>query len=115
MEAPLERDQYFVVLHEGEWKGDSWGTRPDTRGPYYQPEPWGETPKIAAALKDALSKATPEEAAFLVSELNRNRIQFDEALDRILTLAAKDAKLIPDAVGQLDQLRGDRQWPRCRP
>jgi hypothetical protein len=20
MEAPLERDQYFVVLHEGEWK-----------------------------------------------------------------------------------------------
>jgi putative heme-binding domain-containing protein len=88
-------------FHEGEWKGDSWGTRPDTRGPYYQPEPWSETPKIGAALKDALSKATPEEAAFLVSELNRNRIQFDEALDRILTLATKDAKLIPDAVGQL--------------
>ncbi|OAI58147.1 heme-binding protein [Verrucomicrobiaceae bacterium SCGC AG-212-N21] len=88
-------------FHEGEWKGDSWGTRPDTRGPYYQPEAWSETPKIAAALKDALSKATPEEAAFLVGELNRNRIQFNEALDRILALAAKDAKLVPDAVGQL--------------
>lgn len=88
-------------FQEGEWKGDSWGTRPDTRGPYYQPEAWSETPKIAAALKDALSKASPDEAAFLVSELNRNRIQFNEALDRILTLAAKDAKLIPDAVGQL--------------
>lgn len=88
-------------FHEGEWKGDSWGTRPDTRGPYYQPEAWSETPKIAAALKDALNKATPEEAAFLISELNRNRIQFNEALDRILMLAAKDAKLVPDAVGQL--------------
>ncbi len=86
---------------EGEWKGDSWGTRPDTRGPYYQPEVWNETPKIAAALKEALSKATPEEASFLVSELNRNRIQFNEALERILALAKDDPKLIPDAVGQL--------------
>ncbi|WP_113958822.1 DUF7133 domain-containing protein [Roseimicrobium gellanilyticum] len=88
-------------FHEGEWKGDSWGTRPDTRGPYYQPEAWGETPKVAAAIKEVLSKATPEESSFLVSELNRNRIQFNEALERILTLAKNDAKLIPDAVGQL--------------
>jgi putative membrane-bound dehydrogenase-like protein len=86
---------------EGEWKGDSWGTRPDTRGPYYQPEAWSETPKIAAALKDALEKATPEEAAFLVKELNRNRIQFDEALQRILALAKTEPKAIPDAVAQL--------------
>ncbi|WP_038166939.1 discoidin domain-containing protein [Verrucomicrobium sp. BvORR106] len=86
---------------EGEWKGDSWGTRPDTRGPYYQPEAWGESPKVAAALKEALAKASAEDAAYLVSELNRNRIQFNEALERILTLAAKDSKLLPDAVGQL--------------
>jgi len=86
---------------EGEWKGDSWGTRPDTRGPYYQPEAWSETPKIAVALKDSLAKATPEEAAFLVKELNRNRIQFNEALQRILALAKTDAKVIPDAVAQL--------------
>jgi putative membrane-bound dehydrogenase-like protein len=86
---------------EGEWKGDSWGTRPDTRGPYYQPEAWSETPKIAVALKDALAKASPEEAAFLVRELNRNRIQFDEALQRILALAKTDPKAIPDAVAQL--------------
>ncbi len=86
---------------EGEWKGDSWGTRPDTRGPYYQPEPWSETPKIAAALKDALAKASPEEAAFLVKEMNRNRIQSSDALERILVLAKQDAKVIPDAVAQL--------------
>jgi hypothetical protein len=76
---------------EGTWKGDSWGTRPDTRGPYYQPEAWGETPKIATALKAALAKAQPEEAAFLVGELNRNRIQFNEVLQRILALAKSDA------------------------
>jgi hypothetical protein len=86
---------------EGEWKGDSWGTRPDTRGPYYQPEAWSETPKIAVALKDALAKASPEEAAFLVKELNRNRIQFNEAQQRILELAKKDPKVLPELAAQL--------------
>ncbi|MCX6836994.1 MAG: discoidin domain-containing protein [Verrucomicrobia bacterium] len=86
---------------EGEWKGDSWGTRPDTRGPYYQPEAWSETPKIAVALKDALAKATPEEAAFLVKELNRNRIQFNEAQQRILELAKKDLKVLPELAAQM--------------
>jgi putative membrane-bound dehydrogenase-like protein len=86
---------------EGEWKGDSWGTRPDTRGPYYQPEAWSETPKIALALKDALAKASPEEAAFLVKELNRNRIQFNEAQQRILELAKKDPKVLPELAAQL--------------
>ncbi|WP_395751151.1 discoidin domain-containing protein [Prosthecobacter sp.] len=88
-------------FHEGEWKGDSWGTRPDTRGPYYQPEAWSETPKIAAALKDALVKAEPEEAAFLVKELNRNRIQFNEAQQRILALAKQDPKVLPELAAQL--------------
>jgi putative heme-binding domain-containing protein len=86
---------------DGEWKGNSWGTRPDYRGPYYQPDPWSETDKIAAALKAALATAQPEEAAFLVSELNRNRIQFNEALQRILALAKNDAKVLPDLVAQL--------------
>ena len=86
---------------EGEWEGDSWGTRPDTRGPYYQPEAWSETEKISAVLKETLSKATPEETAFLVKEMNRNRIQSDDALQRILTLAQQDPKVIPDAVAQL--------------
>ena len=86
---------------EGEWKGDSWGTRPDTRGPYYQPEAWSETPRIAEALKAALAKASPEEAAFLVSEMNRNRIQSNEALQRILTLAKEDAKVLPELAAQL--------------
>ncbi len=33
---------------EGEWKGDSWGTRPDTTGPYYQREPWPRPRRLPA-------------------------------------------------------------------
>ena len=86
---------------DGTWQGDSWGTRPDTRGPYYQPDPWAETPKIAAALKQILAAAAPDEAAYLVAEMNRNRIQSSDALDRIIALAAKDPKLALDAVAQI--------------
>jgi putative heme-binding domain-containing protein len=86
---------------EGKWDGASWGTRPDYRGPYYQPEPWGETDKIAGVLKATLAGAQPEEAAFLAGELNRNRIQFNEALQRLLELAKSDGKVIPDLAIQL--------------
>lgn len=88
-------------FHEGEWKGDSWGTRPDTRGPYYQPEGWSETDKIYVTLRDALAKASPEEATFLVKEMSRNRIRSDDSLKRILELAKQDPKVIPDAVAQI--------------
>ena len=90
-----------LYFHEGEWKGDSWGTRPDTRGPYYQPEPWSETERIAVALKEALDAAEPAEAAFLIQEMRRNRIQSDDALNRVLALAKQDPKIVPDAVAQL--------------
>ncbi|RYD38562.1 MAG: c-type cytochrome, partial [Verrucomicrobiaceae bacterium] len=90
-----------LYFHDGEWKGDSWGTRPDTRGPYYQPEPWSETPRVGEALKEILAKAPAEEAAFLVKEMNRNRIQSNDALERVLALAKTDPKLLPDAAAQL--------------
>ena len=86
---------------EGEWKGDSWGTRPDTRGPYYQPDPWSETDRIAAVLKEALGKAPPDEAAFLVAEMSRNRIQSNEAVTRIIELAKKDPSLARQVVAQV--------------
>jgi putative membrane-bound dehydrogenase-like protein len=90
-----------LAQREGEWTGDSWGTRPDTRGPYYQPVKWAESDKILAALKTALDAASPEEAAFLVKEMSRNRLQSDEALSRILSLAKDNPSVLPDAVAQL--------------
>lgn len=90
-----------LAQREGEWTGDSWGTRPDTRGPYYQPVKWAETDKILAALKSTLDAASPEEAAFLVKEMSRNRIQSNDALSRILSLAKENPAVLPDAVAQL--------------
>jgi len=86
---------------EGTWKGDSWGTRPDTRGPFYQPEPWSETPKIAAALKAALDQADAAEAAFIGRELARHRIPAGDAMDKLITRAATEPTLLPAIAAQL--------------
>jgi putative membrane-bound dehydrogenase-like protein len=86
---------------EGQWKGDSWGTRPDTRGPYYQPEAWAETQKIDDVLKNEIAKASGDEAAFLVAEFSRHRINPGDATGKIIELAAKDPSLIPSATAQL--------------
>lgn len=88
-------------FHEGPWKGDSWGTRPDTRGPYYQPEPWEQTPVIAAALQAQLKKAPPAEVPAMIRELKRNRVNFEDSLERLLASADKDASVLPELVSQL--------------
>ncbi len=61
---------------EGFWRGDSWGTRPDTSGPYYQPEAWEASEKIEAALRQALDAAKPTEFAAILEELTRNKVSF---------------------------------------
>jgi putative membrane-bound dehydrogenase-like protein len=86
---------------EAEWKGDSWGTRPDTRGPYYQLATWEQSDRIVKTLKGILKDAPPEEAAFIIKKLNKNRIPASDALGKLIDLALKDDKLIPDALKQL--------------
>ncbi len=94
--------QYFV---DGEWKGDSWGTRPDTRGPFYQPEKWAQTEKISGALKTAFNNAKGEELTYLASELNRHRVDLGDTLGKLIAAAKADAAALPALVGQLS--RGD--------
>jgi putative heme-binding domain-containing protein len=43
---------------EAIWKGDSWGTRPDTRGPYYALEEWSASPTLVDGLV-AIVRTTP--------------------------------------------------------
>ncbi|NDD39563.1 MAG: heme-binding protein, partial [Verrucomicrobia bacterium] len=88
-------------FQEGEWKGTSWGTRPDTRGPFFQPEEWSESKKIFTALNDTMTKADAKEAAFLAGEFNRHRLEGGASLDKLLALAAKDASVEPVLVQQL--------------
>lgn len=89
---------------EGAWQGNSWGTRPNTGSPLYQPAPWAETPKVAAALKNLLARATPEEAGFLAAAMSRNQIKADDALDRLIALADKDPAMAARAVEQMAPL-----------
>jgi putative membrane-bound dehydrogenase-like protein len=106
-ETNAERREGLITalcrLHfvEGPWKGDSWGTRPDTRGPFYQPEPWSETPKIAAALKAALDRADAKEAAFIGRELARHRIPAGDALAKLIARAEAEPSLLPAIAAQL--------------
>ncbi|WP_372716374.1 discoidin domain-containing protein [Novipirellula sp.] len=104
--APDRREAILEALcrlhfQEGQWNGDSWGTRPDTRGPYYQPTPWSETDKIAAVLKQALREASGDAAAKLITLMNRNRIESSDSLTRLVQLAKQDSKLIGQLVTQL--------------
>ena len=89
---------------EANWNGDSWGTRPDTRGPYYQLENWSQSEKILQSIKQALVESNPSDAAKLIEEMNRNRIQSNEALERIISLALEDASHLETAVTQLAEV-----------
>jgi len=86
---------------EAEWQGDSWGTRPDTRGPYYQPATWEQSKRIVTTLKTILKDAPPEEAAFIIYKLNKNRIPADGAFEKLVELALEDEKLIPRVIKQM--------------
>ena len=86
---------------EGPWKGDSWGTRPDTRGPLYQPEAWAATERIASVLKAALDAAGPAEAAWIGREMARHRIPAGAAVDTLVRRAATEPSLLPAIAAQL--------------
>ncbi len=105
---PAKRSSILATLarlyqREGEWKGDSWSTRPDTRGPYYQPATWEQSARILDSLNKVLENpsTTSEENSTLVSLLGTNRIQNDRGLQRIITLAQSDASLLPTLLAQL--------------
>jgi putative heme-binding domain-containing protein len=85
-----------------------WGTRPDTSGPIYQPMPWSETPKIVAALKQALDAAGEDDARWLVQTMYKTKVDFPGLIELMLAKAGSDtgAKLtaIEGMFGQNDKL-----------
>lgn len=86
---------------EGDWKGNSWGTRPDTRGPYYQPETWKESAKIRATLEAALRESSTREANELVRIMRLNRIESNSATEKMIELALSDESLLTNTLEQL--------------
>jgi len=79
-EAPYE---------QGQW----WGTRPDTSGPYYKAVTWSGSEAVARALRAALKKSDGPSARRLLTEMMRNKLDFEETTPLAAKLAADDPKL----------------------
>jgi putative heme-binding domain-containing protein len=74
---------------EGKW----WGTRPDTSGPYYKAVTWSESPAIAEALKLAVKNADDSTRRWLLGEMLRNKVDFEETTALALQLSGDDPAL----------------------
>jgi putative heme-binding domain-containing protein len=83
---------------EGDWAGDSWGTRPDHRGPHYQPEPWSESERISAAILELMPSLESVDASWLSNELVRNRANLRDATIQLLSRAQTDPGVLPSLV-----------------
>lgn len=89
---------YYV---EGKWTGGGWGTRPDTRGPYYQPEKWAASDKINGVLGKLLDVANGAEAAKLNEIFSLHRVTPGDMIGKLLALAEADESVWPTLAEQL--------------
>ena len=83
---------YYV---EGKWSGDGWGTRPDNRGPYYQPERWSASGRINTVLSELLERATGDDAVRLNTLFGLHRVQPGDVIGRLMALAQMDESVLP--------------------
>lgn len=72
--AALGRLYHQEKAYDGSWW---WGTRPDTRGPYYVPEKWSESSGIEKLFRDEWAKADSTQKEFLTAVANRNRMNLE--------------------------------------
>jgi putative membrane-bound dehydrogenase-like protein len=79
-----------LYYREAEWKGEWWGTRPDTSGPYFKPVTWEESEKIKQALTTTLASADKQTLEHLLPELVRHKIEIDTASERLVSLTKSE-------------------------
>ncbi len=87
-----------LYFREAQWDGRSWGTRPDTRGPLYQPVLWDGSPLIAKALQAELADSDTKMVAFLIDVMGRHRMVSGALQEQIVSLARGNAELIEPAL-----------------
>jgi putative membrane-bound dehydrogenase-like protein len=94
---PIRRSELFTALirlyhQEGAYKGDWWGTRPDTTGPYYDRQKWEKSDRIAVVLKTASGDAPASVAKQIAAQLDRHRVQ----IEGIASIASTTRKPVDD-------------------
>lgn len=83
---------------EAQWDGKSWGTRPDTRGPYYQPVTWESSDAIGRVLEEQLKTGSVEDVEFLIAQAMLNRVERVSFTDILNNRAESDPKFMAAAV-----------------
>jgi hypothetical protein len=91
------------AVENPDWNRGSWGTRPDSRGPYFSLAEWSESKRINQALLATLTAADAEESKFLSSEFARHRIKPGDATAKLVGLVKTDASLMPTLARQFAQ------------
>jgi putative heme-binding domain-containing protein len=105
--------ELLARLHfqEGEYiKSDWWGTRPDTRGPYYDRKTWDQSERIKQVLVQAYAGMNADDKASFASMLERYQISLGERelamrdsleSDKPIEIAKADPNN-PNQIGNLD-------------
>ena len=62
---------------EADYQGSWWGIRPDTTGPYFDPQEWESSGRIASVLKAAVLDGDTDTVTFLRGELARRRVRLE--------------------------------------
>ncbi|MDB4912452.1 MAG: heme-binding protein [Gemmatimonadetes bacterium] len=104
-----DADTRAAVLHalarlynrEAEWKGDWWTTRPAHLGPYFDPSPWEESPRIRMALVNALTTASGDAFTSLVTDLVRNQVLPRGAAPLLVSVTANRDPLRAQIIGAM--------------
>ena len=78
--SPLARREILATLvrlyhREADYQGSWWGIRPDTNGPYFDPQEWEASGRIASVIKAAVLDGDPDTVKFLRGELARRRVR----------------------------------------
>jgi putative heme-binding domain-containing protein len=97
------------------WDGKKWwSTRPDDRGPYFEPVEWEASPRIGAAIKTGFAQLNAEHKPQMIAKMKLNRIdpaalgidiRIDEALAFIASSSPGTVAIKPLRKAALD---GDR-------
>jgi putative membrane-bound dehydrogenase-like protein len=82
-----------LYFDEAPYEGKWWGTRPDTSGPYYKAVTWEKSEIIGNALRSALGQADEATSRWLLGEMLRNKVDFEETTALAMKLASTDPAL----------------------
>jgi putative heme-binding domain-containing protein len=101
---------------EKKWDLNSWwNTRPDDRGPYYEPVVWEGTPKVKAAIEKAFEKLPADAHSRVVEVIAKNRVPLGELklgnLDPVIVALGASKLYDSQLIVLIDAAKSDkRPW-----